>query len=82
MNCGGGGGIKLWWGKENISKSTGVGDFFSWGKKGGGGACPIPLSRKNSGRRGIKNHILGKKPSSLFNYYKRMNNLPPPHFKS
>ena len=78
-----GGGLSFGGGRKTFrdKKSTGVGDFFSWGKKGGG-ACPIPLSRKNSGRRGIKYHILGKKPSSLFNYYKRMNNLPPPHFKS
>ena len=37
MNCGGGlifgGGRKTFRDK----KSTGVGDFFSWGKKGGGG---------------------------------------------
>ena len=40
MNCGGGlifgGGRKTFRDK----KSTGVGDFFSWGKKGGGGGLP------------------------------------------
>ena len=42
MNCGAGGGLSFGGGRKTFrdKKSTGVGDFFSWGKKGGGGLAP------------------------------------------
>ena len=47
MNCGGGGGLSFGGGRKTFrdKKSTGVGDFFSWGKKGGGG-LPHPTEQE------------------------------------
>lgn len=43
-----GGGLSFGGGRKTFrdKKSTGVGDFFSWGKKGGGGGLPHPTEQE------------------------------------
>ena len=81
----GGGGLSFGGGRKTFrdKKSTGVGDFFSWGKKGGG-LAPSHWAGKTLVGGGSNTTFWGKNPQVYLIIIREWITYPPrpPHFKS